>query len=252
MSVRTRLQVFIVLGAALEAAADEGWIGWNPARRAAKPKIGRYKPPASKWTLTQLQQFLACAREKEPDWFPLFAWIAYTGCRRGEACGLRWQDIDLDRGTAHIQQTRLVVNHEVVTDTPKSDAGARVLQLGDEAVGLLREWRRRQAERFLELGARPTHDVVFTDALCEPIHPDHIRSALARIIRTAGLPPVRLHDFRHQAIRISVAGGADAKLVSMAAGHSSVAFTLAAYYEPFEDAQKAAANVLGSAIGVFG
>jgi integrase len=32
---------------------------------------------------------------KDPDWGTMFALIAWTGCRRGEACGLRWEDLDL-------------------------------------------------------------------------------------------------------------------------------------------------------------
>jgi integrase len=48
------------------------------------------------WTPAQLGTFLDHA---VGDWlYALYHLVAHRGLRRGEACGVRWQDIDLEAG----------------------------------------------------------------------------------------------------------------------------------------------------------
>jgi integrase len=71
------------------------------------PTTPAYKPPASTWSVAQLRTFLDTAHRTEPDWYPLFAWLAWTGTRRGEALGLTWGAVDLDSAVARIAATRI-------------------------------------------------------------------------------------------------------------------------------------------------
>ncbi len=50
-----------------------------------------------------------------------------------------------------------------------------------------------------------------------------------RLARDAGLPPVRLHDLRHGAATLALAGGADLKTVSEMLGHSTITITADTY-----------------------
>ena len=72
--------------------------------------------------------------------------------RRGEALGLRWGDLDLDRGRAAIRQTVITVKHEVRIGTPETAKGRRTVTLDDVSIAYLREHMARQnAERLLRV-----------------------------------------------------------------------------------------------------
>jgi hypothetical protein len=64
--------------------------------------------------------FLAYVREDDADWHALFATIAVTGIRRGEAVGAAWAATDLGAGTLEIRQTITKAGSKVVVKSPKS------------------------------------------------------------------------------------------------------------------------------------
>jgi integrase len=249
LALRSRRQVAVILYGALELAVKEEMIGDNPARRANTPNTPAYRPPDSAWTLPQLAHFLNTAKQTEPDLYPLFAWLAWTGTRRGEALGLRYSAVDLPAARARIRLSRVLVDNRVTVTEPKTASGTRVIPLIDQLVTVLREWQRQQAARWLETGIRPTEDWVFTDRRGEPLHPYTVHDAFRRITRRAKLPHTRIHDLRHLWVRTNVEAGNNAKAVARAAGHKHVSFTLAAYYEPSEAEDQAFADRLGSALG---
>ena len=55
--------------------------------------------------------------------------------------------------------------------------------------------------------------------------PDYVSRLFARLLAEADLPPVRLHDLRHGAATLALAGGANLKVVSEMLGHSTIAIT---------------------------
>jgi integrase len=71
------------------------------------------EPPSSSEVRTVIDHLLA----KDPDWGTLVAVIAWTGCRRGEAAGLRWEDVDLTEGSLLIRRS--------VAAVPGWDTGKR-------------------------------------------------------------------------------------------------------------------------------
>lgn len=89
---------------ALRTAADEGLIPFNPAEKATPPSV----PNTPKRVLThdQLEKFL-CAIQFDPIWYDFFYTELTTGLRRGELCGLRWEDFDGESGTLKVRRTYL-------------------------------------------------------------------------------------------------------------------------------------------------
>lgn len=89
---------------------------WTPARVAEWRATGR-RPSVAVWTAPHLAAFLDAVT---PDrLFALWWLIALRGLRRGEACGLRWTDLDLDHGVLFIFRSRTVVGYRIIEESPK-------------------------------------------------------------------------------------------------------------------------------------
>lgn len=104
--------------------------------------------------LALLVEALLSSRRKPSAW-PAIALMAYTGCRRGEALALRWEDVDLAERTATLQRA---VYHSSRTGwkegKPKSGR-ARIVGLPSRLVELLSEHRRqlvKEQHPGLEMG----------------------------------------------------------------------------------------------------
>ena len=50
-----------------------------------------------------------------------------------------------------------------------------------------------------------------------------------QLMRRGGLPPIRLHDFRHDAVTLALAAGAEMKVVQETLGYSSCSLTSDTY-----------------------
>src|SRR5690606_26895955 len=125
---------------------------------------------------------------------------AMTGPRRGEACALRWGDVDLDTGTLVVRRARVVVEGRVIEKEPKSRTGRRVITLPRVVVDARRKWAAEQERERLHLGSRwRGEDYVFTTEEGTPLRPDSLQKrAWKRLVRAAGLPEHwRIHDLRH-------------------------------------------------------
>ena len=170
LSPRTVRYVHTILRKALSDATRKGLIVRNPSDSATPPSAKAARAPEmSFWTPVELDRFLR-ANEGD-DMFPMLRLVAMSGLRRGEACGLRWSDVDLDEGTITIRQLLVIVSageggHDaVMQQTTKSDAGRRRIDLDPKTVAILRAHRSRQAQVRLAVGARWTDTgLVFTTA----------------------------------------------------------------------------------------
>lgn len=63
------------------------------------------------WDAATLARFLNLVRDDRHQ--PAWLFLATTGCRRGEALGLRWSDVDLDTGKVLLYQTVSAIDHEL-------------------------------------------------------------------------------------------------------------------------------------------
>ena len=99
-------------------------------------------PPRPRaWTIVQAQRFIAHVRDDR--WYPLWRFYAVTGVRRGEALGLRWDDVDLEAATVTIRHQRTIAGGSVVEGPPKTNSGARTIAVDATMVAALRAWRRQ-------------------------------------------------------------------------------------------------------------
>ena len=219
----------------------------NPATAARPPK--RTKPEMATWTATELGAFLAGV-EDDPL-HAAYVLIATTGMRRGEAMGLRWQDVDLDAGFVRIRQTLTTVNDQLVFDTTKTDKSRRRISLDESTVAALRRHRARQAEDRLLVGEGwdDSNDLVFTQADGTPVHPDRWTRAFKRHVKRLVLPELRgPHSLRHTWATLALEAGVHPKVVSERLGHSTIAITLDTYSHVVEGMDADAATTVADQI----
>jgi integrase len=225
LSPKTAANAGGVLSKALRDAVRLKRLAYNVCADAELP--ARIRPEQSTWTADEATRFLAATVDDRA--FPIWRLALSTGMRRGELCGLRWRDLDLEDGRATVASTR-VVAREVVTGEPKTKAGHRVVRLDAETITVLLAWRKHQAEERLMAGsAWRDAGLVFVDALGEPPHPETVTRWWRKACMAAEVPVIRLHDARHTAATLMLRNGVTAKVVSQRLGHADIAVTLRVY-----------------------
>ena len=169
-----------------------------------------------------------------------------TGCRRGEACALRWSDIDLDRGEVAIRRSITLVGGELREKDTKTHASRR-LAIDGATVALLRTHRRRQRELALAIGVHLADDAaMFADPEGRPWRPDVCTNRFGRLRARLGLDRVRLHDLRHFVATVLTDGGIPIGTVSTRLGHSQLSTTLDLYTHAVPATDQRAAAHLGT------
>ena len=243
-------RIHATLHRALRDAVRWNLTNRNAADGADPPRaVGCTGARTQTWSRSELQRFLASERL---SWlYPLWVLFLTTGLRRGEALGLRWQDVDLSAGTIAVRQTRVQLNYQTVVSTPKTQKGKRLLALDGGTCAVLARLKERAHEegerqgRSLEPG-----DVLFTTETGAPLHPDRTTCLFRRAAKQAGVPVIRLHDLRHTHATLALSAGIHPKIVSERLGHANIAITLDTYSHCLpalceEAASRVAALVLG-------
>lgn len=241
------------LRSALSAAQRRGLIAVNPAMG---PIDGLHWPTpteaveARAWEPAQTAAFLEYVTDAGGPLAGLFEVAAYTGLRRGELCGLRWSDLDADDGGLRVRHNlvevardRIPIEQRRCVDCgrehvgrfkgPKSRAGRRWVPLAAPAGAALRGQRAKQ-----EVERRRTyrdHDLVFAAPDGDPLRPNAVSAEFARLVRACGLPLIRLHDLRHSACSLLLAGGVPLEVVQMILGHASPSVTRGVYAHILRD-----------------
>ncbi len=254
LSPRTVRYVHTILRKALSDATRKGLIVRNPSDAATPPSAKAARAPEmSFWTPAELDRFLR-ANEGD-DMFPMLRLVAMSGLRRGEACGLRWSDVDLDTGTVDVRQQLVIVaagdgGHGVVMqETTKSDAGRRRIDLDPKTVAILRAHRSRQAQLRLAVGASWTDTgLVFTTATGGQLDPDRVSSKFETRVKRFDGPRLRFHDLRHTHCAHLIGAGVNVKTISRRLGHASVSFTLDRYGHLMPEADSEAAAAVASLV----
>jgi len=222
-------RIHATLHRALRDAVRWNLIGRNPADAADPPRaVGCTGARVSVWSLSDLRKFLAS--EGETRNYPLWLLLITTGMRRGEAMGLRWQDVDLSANTLSVRQTRVQLGYETVISTPKTEKGKRLVALDPATVEVLSRLQRLREVECTRKG-RPLEpaDVIFTDGEGEPLHPERATRLFRAAARRANVPVIRLHDLRHTHATLALSAGVHPKVVSERLGHANIGITLDTY-----------------------
>jgi integrase len=195
MSPKSVRNVHGVLAKALTDAVDLQLVARNVASKTALPSVEHGAPRA--WSASQLGAFLEHVAGDRL--YPLWRLIAMTGCRRGEALGLRWADVDFDDATSTVTHQRTIAGSHVVEGAPKTKAGARKVALDAGTVAALKAWRAHQSsERLVMGGGWPDTGLVFTNPDGVGLWPQRVTARFRTIADELELPLIGVHGFAPQ------------------------------------------------------
>ena len=123
------------------------------------------------WNAEQVRTFLAATRGERLN--PLWRLLVDRGLRRGEACGLRWEDVDFETSRLSIRRALIPLGREVHICEPKTKKGRRVLPLNAATVAALREPGRLPGRRRAAVGRRLERLRLCVHAGGRPAAPSH-------------------------------------------------------------------------------
>ena len=232
LAPKTVRNIHQIISSALKLAVEQRLIARNPADGCALPKAERKEMQTL--PVEQLTSFLREA--KDSGVFALYYIDLTTGLRRGELLGLKWSDIDLEKGDLRVQRQIGRIDGKIIEMPLKTKNAYRTLPLSADAISVLKKQKCKVGNS----------EWVFPSPTGGPMSPDSVLHMLQRVLKRAGLPKVRFHDLRHTFATLALQNGVDIKTVSGMLGHFSAGFTLDTYAHVTTSAKREAAKTMGN------
>jgi integrase len=225
---------------------------FNPARDIILPKQPKRENTAIKFIASDNLKDLLVHMEKLAfrkysyylD-YVLYSVLLATGCLFGEVVALEWSDIDLENGTISINKnySRLLK----LIGTPKSKAGVRTISIDKKTVNMLRLYKNRQRQLYLQSGARAS-SVVFATPTREYQNLATRQEALDRRCAEISIPRFTFHAFRHTHASLLLNAGISYKELQYRLGHATLAMTMDIYSHLSTDKEKEAVSYFEKAM----
>ena len=175
------------------------------------------------YTESELNYILDCVAQEPLKWQTYVCVMADMGLRRGECCGLQWEDIDFKTGDVTIRHNLQYTVSAGVYDKRPKNKKVRVVDVGDDVLQLLRALRKEQAETAISKW-------VFTqDGTSKPMFPQSPNKYFKKFGEKYGVKDFHPHKLRHTSASVMITNNADVASVSERLGHSDKAVTLRMY-----------------------
>lgn len=248
LAPKTVKNIHRMLHRALRDAVAWDYVVLNSAEHASVPRTrrsGSNRP--SPWTLDELARWLeVAARDRFAG---LWVLVATTGMRRSELAGAARKNLDLENGTLTIRPTRIVVAGHAEDSDGKTAAGERTISLDEFTVEALQGYLAMLDEEREAFGTSyPTHGKLMCFEDGRQLHPDTVTRRFNRLVDTAGVRRIRLHDIRHTYSTLALDSGADPKLVSDRVGHANMSVTFQIYTHRSTGKDRAMADAIANLI----
>lgn len=228
LTIATIDNVHTVLHQVFDLAVDDNYIRSNPTDHMLKElkQSHNFETEKRKALTIAEQQLFVDFLKKHPQynhWYPVFVVMLGTGMRVGEIVGLRWCDIDLEKGIISVNHTLVYYNHgdgkgcSFSINTPKTRAGERTIPMLDFVKEAFLLEKKYQEETGLHCKATVDcyTDFIFVNRFGDVQHQGTLNKAIRRIIRDCNdevllrgeddpvlLPKFSCHSLRHPYVKL--------------------------------------------------
>ena len=262
LSNKTILEHHRLIRTILAQAEKELLVQYNAAAKATPPKVD--KKEANYLQVEDVENILFYLQKEPLKQQVAMNLLIFTGCRRGEIMGLKWNKIDFKNNLITID-TNLLYSKErgIYEDTPKTEQSKRVINIPITVMELLKTYRKEYNTKRLALGSYWNDTgFVFVQENGKPMHPDTLtdycckfRNKYNAIIEQENskkshkeklrlLPHINPHAFRHTQASILILNGLDCTTVSKRLGHAKTSTTTDIYGHLLQKADAKASNIL--------
>ncbi len=245
LSARTVQYAHTTLNKALKQAVADGLIPRNAAASVKAPRPRRPEiKPLDREQVRALFDTVSGHRLEA-----LYIVAVTAGLREGELLGLRWEDVDLERGMLQVRRVLSEARSGRIFEAPKSGKG-RQIRLTQKATKALRVHRKRQLEERMEkAGLWQEQDLMFPSEVGTPLSARNLQRQFKSVLKRAELPgTTRFHDLRHTCATLLLRQGVHVKYVQELLGHADVSLTLNVYSHVLPDMGDAAASAMEEAL----
>ena len=221
-----------VASAVLSDAKRNEIIEKNPARMIDLPETTSRTQLIP--TDEEAHRFLDILANEDDPYKTFYALVIYTGCRRGELCALKWEDIIMngDESILTVSRSRSSVLGRGVVEGITKNGQARTIYLSEDMTNILRSYCYMKMCEARENGFEMS-DYVFTNERGELMHPDSFSRHLRRLYDENGFPrEFHLHTLRHYFVSTMLHNGVDKQTVAELAGHGDTGFLERTYCHP--------------------
>ena len=240
--------VHAILSGAFKHALSMELVHRNPVSAVSQPRVSRREaePP----DIATVRAALELAREERHHLFACIHLIAYTGLRRGEALGLLWPAVDLDRAHLNVEGSLgESLERGLILNPPKTASGRRTVDLDAGTVQVLAEHREEQRQTIEMLGpAYRDEGRVFANPDGGWVSPQQLYRAVKRLGARIGKPGITVRSLRHFHASVALQTGQNIVVVSKRLGHSNVSITSDIYAHSLPGWQREAAEAFADAM----
>lgn len=221
LKYRTVKYVHSTLHAALQYALKNDMVQKNVSN-GVEIKEDDEKFEISVYSAADLGTLIALLQEQDHYLYIPVLLAAMRGLRRGECLGLRWSDIDFEKGMAYIRNNYVVVKKEKIHKKVKTKESQRMFDIE----GFLSDVLKRYKEKYTSEGRIQTYVCEIDGELQDP---SHLSRQLKAFQKANDLPQCRFHDLRHTFAVLQLEAGTDLDTLKRLLGHSKIGITSDTY-----------------------
>ena len=234
--------IFVTANQLFKMAFMEEVVDRNPLDRVKRPRQKKddkcSDPP--RFTEDEVKHIKRCLVNEPLKWQAFVTILLDTGMRRGECCGLLWDNIDFARNTIRIDgNLGYTPEKGVFRDKPKTESGDRLIPMTSAVAIVLAQYRKEQIVAITRRKARlekehkiidlktvvPSEYVFTVRGGSDPMLPDSVNRYFTRFGKRYGIEDFHPHKLRHTAVSIMLENNVPDVTVAAIAGHKDAGVT---------------------------
>ena len=280
LQINTLENINTVLRPAFQLAVRDDIIRKNPVDGAyaeVKKRNGGSRKTRRALTVEQQRAFMEYVAQNPffYHWYPFFVFLLGTGCRIGEAIGIRWDDVDMDKRIISINHSLTYYSRsddsfkcEFRVSEPKTEAGNREIPMMKPVYDILKEELERQEEEgFCVENVDGMTNFIFMNRFGAPHNPAAVNRAIKRIVDAHNaeeevlakkakrepviIPRFSCHIFRHTFASRFCENETNIKVIQEVMGHADVSTTMNIYAEANREVTRESLEKLAKNMDVF-